>query len=291
MNTKGYQISWWLIFLEFSMLFGISLLGDYIIEVTSLSKSTLEIMSQFLILLPIIIGIIVIKKYYPKEAIKTALGFSGFDITMLLFFIIMPFSAQTFIQVITMPATVVLSQIFGEYTPVISAPESLYEFFYSLTTACIIAPVLEEILFRGVLMKLLSPYGFLTAALVSSLGFSILHASPQGFLIILFIGFVLALIRYISGSVFACMVFHAFSNFYSLLTLIFEEQIMIMEKEFVVFTLFSGLLFPIIFLLYKKLYPKAETYVVTAKKQGFSFGLLFCIMIFIIYSVLLSKNI
>ena len=62
MNTKGYQISWWLIFLEFSMLFGISLSGDYIIEVTSLSKSTLEIMSQFLILLPIIIGIIVIKK-------------------------------------------------------------------------------------------------------------------------------------------------------------------------------------------------------------------------------------
>ena len=140
-------------------------------------------------------------------------------------------------------------------------------------------------------MKLLSPYGFLTAMTVSSLGFAILHLSPQGFFVILFLGFVLASIRYISGSVFACMVFHAFSNFYSLLALIFEEQIMVMEKEFIIFTLVSGFLFPIIFLLYKKLYPKAETYMVTAKKQGFSFAFILCIIIFIIYSIMLAKNI
>lgn len=290
MNTKGYQISWWLILLEFVLIISASFMSGFILDTTSLSHDSLELLSQLLTLLPIIIGIIILKIYYPEEKIKDCLGFFGFDITMLLFFIIMPFSAQYFSLVVTMPATVILSQVFGEYMPAVACPQNLYEFFMVILTACIMAPILEEILFRGVLMKLLSPYGFLTSAIVSSLGFSMLHLSPQGFFVILFLGFILASIRYISGSVFACMVFHAFSNFYSVMALIFEEPILAMEKEFLVFSIFSGLIFPLLFLLYKKLYPKLETYTVTAKKQGFSLAFLLCIIIFAVYCVLLAQN-
>lgn len=290
MKTKGYQISWWLIFLEFILILTISLVSAHILKWTSISKNTLEILSSLLTLLPIIIGTIILKASYPHEKIKDSLGFSGFDITMLLFFIIMPLSAQYFASIITMPATFILSQFFGEYVPAVSAPENICDFFKILVTACIIAPVLEELLFRGILMKLLSPYGFLTSAIVSSLGFSMLHLSPSGFFVILFLGFILATIRYISGSVIACMVFHAFSNFFSVMALVFEEPVLALENELIIFSIALGLCFPILFLLYKKIYPKAQTYVVTAKKQGFSIAFLMCIMIFTAYCVLLSIN-
>lgn len=290
METNGYKISWRLILLEFVLIIVISFSAEYISIKTNISLNTLEVLSQLVILLPIIIGTIILKNKYPYEKMTKSLGLESFDITMLLFFVLMPVGAQYFSSLITAPATFFLSEIFGEYTPAVSAPESVTDFLRLLLVACILAPAFEELLFRGVIMKLLSPYGFLTASVVSSIGFAMLHLSPQGFFVILFLGFTLACIRYISGSVFACMVFHALSNFYSLLMLIFEKEILMMEKEMIIFSIFSAVFFPILFLIYKKTYPTEEHFEITAKKQGFSISFLICIIIFSIYTALLATN-
>ena len=81
--------------------------------------------------------------------------------------------------------------------------------------AAILAPVGEEILFRGFLFaSLLSKMSPFTAAFVSSLIFAILHFySPFGVLSIVIFGMIMCWVYQRTGSLWPCILFHALSNF------------------------------------------------------------------------------
>ena len=86
--------------------------------------------------------------------------------------------------------------------------------------ACIVAPILEESMFRGALFHhLRGKLGFVLCALISSLIFAAIH--PQGWAavpVLSAIAFVLAGIRQWRGSLIGCVVAHALNN--SIVTLI-----------------------------------------------------------------------
>ena len=281
MQKKGFQISSWLVFSELCII----LLAGYCIDALSYTFSSnenvLSCLTQLLTFIPVGCGIIFLKKIYKGKS-KDLLGFRGFDITMLLFFLILPYFTQSFASIAAAPANYVLSELFGNPNNV-GTPENITDFFWLLLSACIIAPITEELLFRGVIFKLLSPFGVITAVVVSSIMFSLLHVSPSGFIIIFAMGVMIGIVRYVSGSVIACMAFHAINNFYSIMQTVFYNHITtVMNSYYIIITLVSAVLFVPVLLLYMKLYPQSESYHKTQAAMGMSVGLILTVLIFAI---------
>jgi membrane protease YdiL (CAAX protease family) len=89
---------------------------------------------------------------------------------------------------------------------------------------CVVAPVAEEFFFRGFLFGALSrwrltvagrPVGIVVAAVVVGLLFGLAHtgsASPEYLIPLAFLGFVLCLLRWRTGSLYPCMALHSLNN-------------------------------------------------------------------------------
>ncbi len=72
--------------------------------------------------------------------------------------------------------------------------------------------VLEEILFRGVLMRALMIFRGLLAILISSLAFALMHVSLYAFPMVFMCGFILGAAYLSTGSVFAAIIIHLSCN-------------------------------------------------------------------------------
>jgi membrane protease YdiL (CAAX protease family) len=80
---------------------------------------------------------------------------------------------------------------------------------------CVVAPVCEELFFRGFLFGALRKRGLVVAALVTGVTFGLVHvgSAPIGFLVPLAVlGVILCLIYERTGSLYPCMALHAFNN-------------------------------------------------------------------------------
>ena len=94
--------------------------------------------------------------------------------------------------------------------------------FCVLLQVCIIAPVVEETLMRGVILGgLKNTYGSITALLVSSVLFAVLHFNMVQTLSAFMCGIVLGLLYLRTRSVFCCIIAHCGYNFISSLTTIY----------------------------------------------------------------------
>lgn len=285
MEKKGFQISGWLVFFELCLILLSGVCVGIIAHKLPVSENISSCIIQLFTFIPIGVGAIFLKKIY-NEKTKDLLGLRGFDITMLLFFLVLPYFAQNFALIAAAPANYVLSELFGNPENV-SIPQNVPDFLWLLLSVCILAPVTEELLFRGVIMKLLSPFGIVTAVVVSSVMFSLLHVSPAGIIVFFAMGVVLGIVRYVSGSVVACVAVHAISNFYSVIETVFYNQIEAMDNIYVIFALISAILFIPIILLYKKIYPQEEHYQKTQYVMGISIGFILTLFVFMISSVLM----
>ena len=87
-------------------------------------------------------------------------------------------------------------------------------------TVCVVGPLVEELLFRGLLFRALqSSFGFWCGAILSSAAFAALHPQlPLGFLPIGCIGMGLCLLYRRSGSLTACWMLHALNNTVAMLS-------------------------------------------------------------------------
>ncbi len=89
----------------------------------------------------------------------------------------------------------------------------------------VVAPIVEEICFRGMLFKgLRGKVGFLWASLLSALVFAFAHriTQPQTFLQLLLLGMVFAYLRETNRSIVPCAVCHALNNcFYIAIVMLF----------------------------------------------------------------------
>lgn len=77
----------------------------------------------------------------------------------------------------------------------------------------VLAPLGEEILFRGYLMRILwGRYGAMGALLVTSSVFAVAHFNPASFLALFVLGLAFGLLRILSGSIVPALVAHGFQN-------------------------------------------------------------------------------
>jgi membrane protease YdiL (CAAX protease family) len=91
-------------------------------------------------------------------------------------------------------------------------PHRLAQFAAFAAVVTIIAPVVEELLFRGVGYAVLEPFGRNVAVLLVGLSFGLIHGLVVGFPVIATFGIGLAYLRSRSGSIYPCMILHAAFN-------------------------------------------------------------------------------
>lgn len=96
--------------------------------------------------------------------------------------------------------------------PDFSLPNQKEYLLLFLMYVCLIGPILEEIIFRGFILKSMQKYGNLTAMLVSSILFSMFHLNLVQFINPVLMGIVLAFIAIKSKSIFPSMIAHIFNN-------------------------------------------------------------------------------
>lgn len=102
--------------------------------------------------------------------------------------------------------------------------------FYAVFTAAILPAIVEEFLFRGVILSEYAHLGGVPAVAVSALFFAMLHFSLAEFPIYFFGGLVMGAAAYLTRSLLAAVLLHTVYNLFTLFgegfvwKLIFEEQ-------------------------------------------------------------------
>lgn len=81
-----------------------------------------------------------------------------------------------------------------------------------LIYVCLVGPILEEIIFRGFILKSMKKYGNLTAIIISAILFSMFHLNLVQFVNPLLIGIIFGFMAIKSESIFPSMIAHIFNN-------------------------------------------------------------------------------
>ncbi|QKG58965.1 CPBP family intramembrane metalloprotease [Hymenobacter sp. BRD128] len=93
----------------------------------------------------------------------------------------------------------------------------------SLFFGCLLAPVLEEILFRGLLLRgLLRNYSPVVAIGQSALLFGVFHLNPAQSLFALLMGLMLGWLYYRTQSLALCIALHALNNLLSFSSMMYN---------------------------------------------------------------------
>ena len=279
--NKGFQIGWWLITAAICVIFSVSYIG-------------MDLQGQYLpsiliecgVLLPIAIGILYAKKY--NDNLFDILGIQRFSVHIIPLALLLTAGAQYFITYVTIPVQTILIIMFGSETATsqMIAPQNALEFLKAFISICVIAPVVEELLCRGILMKLFERYGAAVAIVSSSLAFTLLHFEARSFFQIFFVGMLFGVFRLYTGSVFITILMHSFNNLLSLfqLMLMQNNQIWILNITIILLAFMFPFILYFTFTKGRKYFGYVKT---TKEKTGFSFGALICGVAFIGYSLLL----
>ena len=98
-----------------------------------------------------------------------------------------------------------------------SEPLAWYEIVMSFVTVAIVPAICEEILFRGVILTHLLPYGRTVAIIGSGLLFGLMHGNPLQLFYTSLLGVVLGYVYLKTRSIAVCMVLHFVNNSISVL--------------------------------------------------------------------------
>lgn len=118
----------------------------------------------------------------------------------------------------------VLSRLSVPAPPEAPLPENggaLWLYFFNV---CILAPLLEELLFRGAMQGLLRRWGKRFAMMVSSLLFLAMHARLWDLPVVFALGLLLSYVAEISGSVWPCVLLHFANNLSSFLLAFIRQR-------------------------------------------------------------------
>jgi len=101
-----------------------------------------------------------------------------------------------------------------------------FGFWGSVVKVAVIAPIVEEALFRGILMNgLMRNYKPWYAILLSGLLFSLFHLNPWQMTYTFFLGLLLGWLMVLTRSLPLCILVHALNNLMVLLSLTLEEKL------------------------------------------------------------------
>ncbi len=136
----------------------------------------------------------------------------------------LPLGQVAAMVVAVLGADVLLSEADNLFRAIFPAPQFLIEAYKQVFTSegnlverifllVVVAPVTEELLFRGIILRgLLSRYGPVLAVGLSSLLFALVHLNPWQFISAFWLGVALGWFYLRTGSVNICILGHAVSN-------------------------------------------------------------------------------
>jgi membrane protease YdiL (CAAX protease family) len=104
--------------------------------------------------------------------------------------------------------------------------ESDYGIYGAILKVAIMAPIIEEMIFRGVIMHgLMRNYSKFTAVFVSALLFALFHLNPWQFPATFILGLVLGTLMLRTRNIYLCILGHATNNGLVLISMVYFDQI------------------------------------------------------------------
>ena len=280
---RGFQNGWWIILITLCVMYITTLLFILIPS----STEFYSVCNGLSLAIPIFVGLVMINSEKEKDKLSEMLGIRRFSLKILPFLIIIAPCAQLFSNVVFAAPNAVSSFLFGavDYDDLLQGT-GVNSVLTNFVVICVLAPLFEEILCRGILMHLFRHYGVASMLVFSSLAFSILHQSAALLLPTFFLGLLIGIVRITTGSVFASMIVHSANNLFSLIILYSGDMNVLAE----ILLIISGVvLFPI--LMYRYLIKYTNN--VNADKlnrpnksnPGISAGLILCCLFCFIYNI------
>lgn len=281
---RGFQRGWWLVLITIGVMYTASV--PFIFINPSEDSFLYMLCCEAVLAIPLIVGVFMLFWENDPGGIAAGMGLRGFSGRLLPFILLLPVTAQSFSGFLLMPIQALLTLLFGaqDYGDILETG-GIIGFLQNFVVLCVLAPVFEEAICRGVLMQLFKRYGTVVMLVFSSLGFALLHQSAQSLLPVFFLGMVLGLIRITTGSLLAAMAAHSASNLYALILLTAGEMF---GMEWLLMA--AGVAgFPVLMWYYMK---KCDLYynwrgdlVKEYKPTGFSIGLVVVVVLFGLFNL------
>lgn len=184
---------------------GCGIFLDMMVETNNISKGFgmfLAYIIQFSI-----VGVVAVmqwKKHRPAGEPVIKLGFANVDVRVILWGFLMVIATGVVIEPILMLMP-------NRYLDALKDMMNMGG--WAMLTTVICAPILEEVLFRGVLQEsLTSKYGSTRGIIIASAVFAVIHIIPQQVVNAFFIGIILGYIYYLTQSVVNVIILHALNN-------------------------------------------------------------------------------
>ena len=281
-KTTGYLAAWRAGFLAIA----VNLILSYGVNLLNISNMHTSSMIYSIAYTIFAICLVLFASRKNLSAELYDMGFKGFIPIFIPFFIIAPIAAQFFCSMFTLPVNVISTMLLGAETKEqMMIPHGTAEFITAFGYMCILAPISEEIIFRGVIYKYLEKHSTLTAIFSSAVMFSMAHLDLRSLVPIFFIGLVLSLIRFATGSLWATIIAHSAVNLFSLLTMYTTSTAAVSAKT--VGILF--ILFPICIALFLKFMPKKKLYT-SGQRKSVSVYMILTIVLFVVFQLILISN-
>lgn len=242
---RGFENAWWIALGFFVSMIVIQMAVMALIPNKIMDRWG-EVICQVFEILPCAAGVIILKKTYPQVSVKNSLSFHKFNPVIIPLLILLPYCAQNFAQIVFLPLESITSQLFGSYDPGFDKNASAEVVWTTLISAVVLAPLIEEILFRGVIMKLMERYGLWTAVIFSSLIFALMHMDPTSFVVIFILGMVFALVKYVTGSLWTTIIMHAANNAIGYFQYIYSDKIS--DNAYMLIFVITAVLAPVMFM-------------------------------------------
>lgn len=119
---------------------------------------------------------------------------------------------------------------------------------FVLLVYCVCPAVLEEFVFRGIILSEYKKYGAWCSIIISSALFSMMHFSMRDFLAYFACGIILACVAYVTRSVLPCIIMHLLNNVFSLFFEKYMWEMIDKPDNAAIFIFVSGSL--VLFLLF-----------------------------------------
>ncbi len=196
------------------ILYVLLILGTILLATILPNEKVLIYVNGFLTQLSFVVLILSLKKI--RKWSWSDLGWHSVDfrkkwsqiirLYLLTIFINMLYALYLYQRGFTPPSTDVYTKLLGDTT--------WLTYLLNLLLAVVLAPLVEETLFRGIIYGSLRTYlGIWTAAAISAALFSALHLQAYGFFPRFILGLVLAHLYEKNRSLFPSITFHALNNF------------------------------------------------------------------------------
>lgn len=135
-----------------------------------------------------------------REAVAIPHSIAGFNPTIILVGVLWLMSSQ-----------IILEPIIA-YLPEIESP-GVGRGIWAWVTVAVFAPILEELLCRGLIFGIIrNRWGVVLASVVSALFFGLIHGDPSAILVAFIAGLIFSVIYVRTSSIFSTMIIHSINN-------------------------------------------------------------------------------